>query len=330
MCVPTFHDQFLPSVHPLIPRPLLFGSALIFIGYATVHAFYVGSIPLRSSPDEPASHFGLFTLCVAMFLTGFGGSAGLSASVNAVAKSFSDKSRGSMTGAVLAGFGLSAFAFSTAGHLIFGGEAGGLLLLLAFGTGVPMFIASFLLRAVPPDSQEGYERVSSGDADVDGEERYNDEAEVPVDENEAFQGSASSTLERTRSSSLELTRSVSPAPRGRHHHVHFPSEEPDLRRTAIKHTRSSSHGSVSPLHIALTPRDLLVSTDFWLIFAILALLCGTGLMYINNAGTVALALARDGRLEYDRKAVSGWQAKQVGTVSVWNCAGRILGGQSRL
>lgn len=313
----------------LTPRPLLFGSAFVFIGYVTVHAFYVGSIPLRSNPDDPASHIGLFTLCLAMFLTGFGGSAGLSASVNAIAKSFSDKSRGSMTGAVLAGFGLSAFAFSTAGHLVFGGEAGGLLLLLAFGTGVPMFIASFLLRAVPPDSQAGYERIGSSEADAEhgAEDGYEDEAEILADENEAFQGSASTTLERTRSTSLELTRSISPAPRGRHHHVHFPTDEPDLRRSAIKHNRSSSHGSVSPLHIAMTPRDLIVSTDFWLIFAILALLCGTGLMYINNAGTVALALARGGQLEYDRKAVSGWQAKQVGTVSVWNCAGRILGGE---
>ena len=50
-------------------------------------------------------------------------------------------------------------------------------------------------------------------------------------------------------------------------------------------------------------------------------------MYINNVGTVALALARMGSLTYDKRSVSAWQAKQVATVSIWNAAGRILGGK---
>lgn len=51
-------------------------------------------------------------------------------------------------------------------------------------------------------------------------------------------------------------------------------------------------------------------------------------MYINNVGTVALALAREGLLLYDKRAVSAWQAKQVATISLWNASGRIIGGMS--
>jgi len=80
------------------------------------------------------------------------------------------------------------------------------------------------------------------------------------------------------------------------------------------------------MDIAYTPLQLLYMLDFQALFFILALLCGTGLMYINNVGTVALALAREGKMEYDVRAISSWQAKQVATVSIWNCAGRILGG----
>ena len=251
-----------------------------------------------------------------MFMTGAGGSAGLSASVNAAAKSFPDKTRASATGTVLAGFGLSAFAFSTVGHLIFKGDAGGLLLLLAIGTGLPMFVGSFVVRPVPPTREaDGYEPVASvPDIIVDDEEAY------PRDSIDSYRGA--------RSTSLELARSRSPATRGRpaHPHAIIPAELPSSA-TLPKTIRNSSLASLGPLAPTYTPLQLLSSTDCHILFVILALLCGTGLMYINNVGTVALALARNGSPLYDQRAVSAWQAKQVATVSVWNAAGRILGGQ---
>ncbi len=241
-----------------------------------------------------------------MFLTGTGGSAGLSSSVNAAAKSFTDLTRASATGTVLAGFGLSAFVFSIMGQSIFHGEAGGLLLLLSIGTSVPMLVGSFIIRPVPPKRvAEGYQRVSTT---MDP-----DNSEPPH-----------SPLELTRSRS----RSASPG-RGRsRHHTHFDSnvEERDPELAKPMGPRSESLASLSPTSISMSPLDLLASVDFYMLFVILALLCGTGLMYINNVGTVALALARNGQVEYDRRAVSRWQASQVAIVSIWNCSGRILGG----
>ena len=280
-------------------RPLLIGSLLTFSGYVLVRAFYTLIIPIRSAPNAPASSLRLTLLALCMFMTGAGGSAGLSASVNAAAKSFPDKTRASATGTVLAGFGLSAFIFSTIGHELFKGDAEGLLILLAIGTGSPMLLGSFFVRPVPPVREaEGYQPVTEA-------------PDIIFDDEEAYRRDSSDS----RSTSVDVDRSYSPHPQGRGH-------------LALSSTsKTARNTSISLLSTSFTPIQLITSTDFYILFVILALLCGTGLMYINNVGTVALALARNGSLTYDRRAVSAWQAKQVATISVWNAAGRILGGK---
>ncbi|WWD21864.1 hypothetical protein CI109_106352 [Kwoniella shandongensis] len=305
--------------------PLFLGGLCCLVGYFLVHSFYTRLIPIRPpySTSATPSNWRLSLLLFSMFLTGLGGSAGLTASVNAIAKSFPDKTRASATGAVLAGFGLSAFLFSSVGHWIWKGDAGGLLGLLAVGTGVPMIVGSLVIRPVPPEGEgvEGYERV--------GQEEEGGPIGVTIQEAEEYGETLSPVM--SRSSSLELSRSRSPMSRGRHPHphahAHFPTDLPPAKvSTSGSHIRSQSLSSLPPTLLSHTPLDLFRALDFWLLFIILALLCGTGLMYINNAGTVALALAREGQRKYDKEVVSGWQAKQVGLVSIWNCLGRILGG----
>ncbi|WVQ97537.1 hypothetical protein IAU59_004651 [Kwoniella sp. CBS 9459] len=345
---------------------LLLGGLCCLIGYSTVHAFYVGTFSLRapsasydpSNPDSDTdtdtspTQFRLFFLLFAMFLTGCGGASGLTSGVNATAKSFPDATRASATGTVLAGFGLSAFLFSSLGQVFFRGDAGGLLALLAGGTGIPMLIGAIYISPVPPGDQEEqrrniatYERIQNHD-DNEGEgEGYGDshghghvsQVEILIQEAGEYEIDDGDGV-MSRSNSLELTRSRSPLPRGRHHphrhegvHAHFPDTLPASsphRHQASKpsHARSSSLASLPPTLIAHTPFDLFRSLDFWILFVVLALLCGVGLMYINNAGTVALALGRQGQRVYDKQRVTGWQAKQVGLVSIWNCAGRIIGG----
>ena len=276
-----------------------------------MHAFYAWPLPIHA--DTP---IGTTLLAFGMFLTGTGGAAGNTAGMNTVAKSFTDKTRASATGLVLAGFGLSAFLYSSIGHTLFKGDAGGLLLLLSLGTSIPVIIASFVVRPVPPThdtSKEGYEPLA------------HDEEGLSV---------------HSRTNSLELTRSRSPVPRGRHAHphahAHFElSEEEEGSEhqrsgssTPYKpsHTRSSSLASLGPTAIADSPLQVMRKLDFWQLAFVLATLCGAGLMYINNVGSVALALARGGQMQYDQRVVGGWQAKQVATLSVWNCSGRIIGG----
>ncbi|OCF33961.1 hypothetical protein I316_04307 [Kwoniella heveanensis BCC8398] len=346
---------------------LFLGGLCCLIGYSSVHAFYVGTFSLRApsnpsnpsdaEPDAGPTQIRLFFLLFAMFLTGCGGSSGLTSGVNATAKSFPDSTRASATGTVLAGFGLSAFLFSSLGHLVYKGDAGGLLALLAGGTGIPMLIGSTYIRPVPPHDQDEhrrsistYERINNDDDDgPDGFQGdthghghgHANQVEILIQEAGEYEIDDGDGV-MSRSNSLELTRSRSPLPRGRHHqsqrndiHAHFSDALPATSHShphshsgngKSSHARSSSLASLPPTLLAHTPFDLFRSLDFWILFVVLALLCGVGLMYINNAGTVALALGREGQRVYDKERVSGWQAKQVGLVSIWNCAGRIIGG----
>jgi hypothetical protein len=270
---------------------------LVFTGYSLVRAFYLQHLPIRPNPDADPSTLGMAFLCFSMFLSGCGGAAGLTAAVNAVAKSFPDKTRATASGVVLAGFGLSAFTFSTIGHMLFSGDAGGLLLLLALGCSAPMLLGSLIIKEVSPKMEEGYERVADG-------------PEIIFDEDNDDE------LYQTRPNSIELSRSRSPAPHPRHPYNHTPIPK---RRVSSLPVSTSSSPDFSPMQLITNP-------DFHALCAVLAICCGTGLMYINNVGTVALALGRQGSLEYDAKAISAWQAKQVATISIYNCSGRVIAG----
>ncbi|GLB43770.1 putative nodulin-like [Lyophyllum shimeji] len=70
--------------------------------------------------------------------------------------------------------------------------------------------------------------------------------------------------------------------------------------------------------------ELFASTDFWLLFTMLALLVGTGFVYTNNVGTMSQALYARSAVEYDPVEAARWQATQVSTFSLLNFAGRIL------
>lgn len=268
-----------------------------------------------------------------MYLTGAGGSAGLSSAVNTTAKSFPDTTRASATGAVLAGFGLSAFLFSTLGHVVYPGDAAGLLGLLAVGTGLPMLAGSWFIRPVPPRDVKGYQ-VLEQTATAEGEDGYDSDhahTQRRVDIPEIIitgETRASVDMFRVRSNNsveLEQGRSRSMHQHRALHDLGEGGEEDDYDREmalAKEAARDDDEGrSYHPMELACHP-------PFLALALVLGLLCGTGLMYINNVGLVVLALAREGRVEYDAEKVGGWQAKMVGLVSIWNCSGRILGGAS--
>jgi hypothetical protein len=269
-----------------------------------------------------------------MYLTGSGGSAGMTCGVNATAKSFPDATRATATGSVLAGFGLSAFLFSSLGHLVYPGDAAGLLGLLAFGTSIPMLLGSWIIRPVPPRSEQGYQALhqtgaESGEGDIEYAHvrRRPDIPEIII----TGETRASVDMYRVRSNaSVELGNS-----RGslhQHRAMHDPGEsgedvDEDEYEREMALAKAMAHDRDEDENRSYHPMELACHLPFLALALVLGLLCGTGLMYINNVGTVVLALGRDGRVEYDAEQVGGWQAKMVGLVSIWNCLGRILGGE---
>ncbi|KIJ05559.1 hypothetical protein PAXINDRAFT_93298, partial [Paxillus involutus ATCC 200175] len=71
-------------------------------------------------------------------------------------------------------------------------------------------------------------------------------------------------------------------------------------------------------------KQLWLTPDFYLIVTIMAICSGTGIMYINNVGSISQALYAKANPIYDDLEASKWQAAQVSTVSIGNFAGRIL------
>ncbi|KIM42690.1 hypothetical protein M413DRAFT_70185 [Hebeloma cylindrosporum] len=71
-------------------------------------------------------------------------------------------------------------------------------------------------------------------------------------------------------------------------------------------------------------KKLWQSGDFWLLFSILSMLSGTGLMYINNVGSMSQALYAYKNPNYNEVEASGWQATQVSAISLMNFLGRIF------
>ncbi|KIJ58855.1 hypothetical protein HYDPIDRAFT_101889 [Hydnomerulius pinastri MD-312] len=71
-------------------------------------------------------------------------------------------------------------------------------------------------------------------------------------------------------------------------------------------------------------KQLWLTPDFYLIFTIMGICSGTGIMYINNVGSISQALYAKANPIYDDLEASKWQAAQVSTVSIGNFAGRIL------
>lgn len=144
----------------------------------------------------------------------------------------------------------------------------------------------------------------------------------------------------------------------------FKSNEGDEEEQTL--TKVASRVSVVPSVAGgddgegMTGMRLMKELDFWILAAIVSCLSGTGLMCelsrmfsssppsflsfarlptkvffssissalpgINNCGLSTLALVTKGNPVYDPEMLSKLQATQVSTISVWNCAGRILFG----
>ncbi|KZO93801.1 MFS general substrate transporter [Calocera viscosa TUFC12733] len=316
--------------------PLLVASGLLISGYMGIRMAFDGVLILRGGWE-------LGMLALFGFCTGSGGNAGLTGAVNATAKSFHDRTRATATSVVLSGFGLSAFVFSTLAATLFPGQTSAFLLTVALGTSLAMLIGWLTVRAVPPhhealadpafphththvhaaeeaafdpmhsSSESGTEEEPLEELD----EAYEDEAEPT-----STSGLLGTTIVRERNPSFELSppRSASPAIGEAHRRL-------SSNRRRVSSGRRTELVKPPEMAVDIHGSQLLLNIDFWMLFVILSCLSGTGLMWINNVGSVAQALWRYNHPE-DPDGFAKLQAAQVSIVSIFNCLGRILIGVS--
>ncbi|KAG8220377.1 major facilitator superfamily domain-containing protein [Butyriboletus roseoflavus] len=294
------------------PRiPLIGASICLFVGYLGIKQMYDDGI--GNDATVSVLHFALLVTCG--FMTGLGGNAGLGAAINTTAKSFPSSARATTTGLVLSGFGLSAFWFSLLAHTLFPGNISAFLLILALGTAIPMLIGLFIVKPVPlpPTSLnaqdettiEGYDPIPSGDTVV-----FMEESQLASD------------------SEVDAEVDVDSVPLLSHEQEQSSYQVPVLPSAVKSNLPVSLHHEISVGDKDGLPdihgKGLWLTPDFYLIFTIMGICSGTGLMYINNVGSISQALYAKAHTVYDDVEASKWQATQVSILSLGNFAGRVL------
>ncbi|KJA16098.1 hypothetical protein HYPSUDRAFT_47749 [Hypholoma sublateritium FD-334 SS-4] len=302
------------------PRILLVCSFLFLLGgYSGMRYLYDTGLP------ADVEHLSIIAFCALVlfsYLTGAGGNGGLVSSVNSTAKTFPDKARASTTGLVISGFGLSAFFFSSISHLLFAGNTSAFLLVLALGTSCPMIIGWFLVRPIPLPDEEGYEVVQpEEDPDAITTALIPSSSHTNLLAHDFVEPAHPRYIHRGDNSEQEDndTREVELSPP----HLGVPGQGgPEMSNWLRSLSRGAAiaHDTTPNLH----GKKLWVSGDFWLLFSILSMLSGTGLMYINNVGSMSQALYAHNNAHYDEIEASGWQATQVSAISLMNFSGRIF------
>ncbi|KAJ6473175.1 major facilitator superfamily domain-containing protein [Mycena sanguinolenta] len=299
-----FWGRIVDSRGPRIP--LAFAFVFLFFGYIGIRHFY--DVGTEGGSTLSSFSFGLLIAC--SFMTGTGGNASFTGAVNSTAKSFPDKARATTTGIVLSGFGLSAFFFSTVAHILFPGNTSSFLLLLSLGTALTTIIGLFFVRSIPLTASGGSDHavdtvVAEAEATIFN---HGNESHTPLlDEDTAPSSPTEEYVSAARG--IELS----------------PPRSPSARR-ATSHSRSRSRSKEQDTLAGpnIHGRALWINPDFWLLFAILSMLSGTGLMYINNVGSMSQALYAQAHPVFDEVEASKWQATQVSTISIMNFAGRIV------
>ena len=185
--------------------------------------------------------------------------------------------RGSTTGLVISGYGLSPFLFTTVSHFFFPDNTSAFLLLLALGTSLPMIMGFFLVRPIPlpvqdnSDIEEGrdhdyMEAISSA---LDSHTHGSSSRTPLLDHDEfAMQGSRSATVIRTGIKSARIDGENFAlddipirSPNG------VPTTSPSSSSSQSRRPNTTREVAILNLH----GRQLWTSIDFWLLFTILAI-----------------------------------------------------------
>lgn len=285
-------------------------------------ALAVGYFPLRSAYIQGPGSYSVGMLCFLLFLTGVGSNSAFSAALKVCATNW-PQHRGTATAFPLSAFGLSALFFTTVSGIAFPDSTGDYLLLLAVGTFCLVFVGMIFLKIIRPESQyeavpggerPGFSRkdsnhmrrtkgTHSGDASkgtIDGE---NAGKQTPF-LNPSFYFSLLTYL---YPGNTDETSSLVSSASG-------PGDIPDS--TPHAHTQTEE----------ITGLALLQSPKFWQLFIMLGLLCGVGLMTINNIGNNARSLWH----HYDDSAshdfIQKRQLMHVSILSFFSFAGRLSSG----
>jgi MFS family permease len=280
-----------------------------------------GYFPLHKAYEASGEGYSVALLCFCCFLTGVGSCSAFSASIKTCATNW-PRHRGTATAFPLSGFGLSAFLFTFVGGIAFPDDTAGLLLLLAAGTFCMVFVGMLFLRiipatspyeAVPEEERPGYKRNDSNPLRRSRSQhaRHNSNNSAKADNGKTMECTACLCSANTNSENADETSSLVSSPTS--------SCPGDIADRKPHHSHAAHHPDITGFALVKTPK-------FWQLFVMLGLLCGVGLMSINNIGNVAKALWYHYDDSVSRDFVQKRQLMHVGIISFCSFLGRLISG----
>lgn len=280
----------------------------VFMGCICLSAGY---FPLKSAYDNGPGSMSVPLLCFFGLLTGMGGCTAFSAAIKASASNW-PQHRGTATAFPLSAFGLSAFFYTSLAALLFNGDTSGMLQLLAFGTTAMTAFGMIFLRIVPA--------VPGDEAGAYGVVPEDDQASAKRDDSVGESTKLHRTTPRSSHSRPGSKGSIDPASEVSSLMGSADEDEPG---DIVPESKNPFHAHGRP---EITGWALLRSPKFWQLFIMLSLLCGVGLMTINNIGNNAKALWH----HYDDSASKDFilkrQLTHVSILSFCSFLGRLASG----
>lgn len=292
-----------------------------------------GGLALAAHSAQSAGTLLLILLLALHALSGVANAGAFGAGMNALARSASAEMRSTALGVALAGYALSASAYSGLSNIL-RLTTTQYLALVALGSAASFAIGGAGGVAIVPPHPGSYSQRTlhaplTSQASFEGAEwgPYTHENGVHMaeyaDHNEPERlGSGSDNNTRLN----RLSHQTGRAPESAEPLLHPPSFDDNERDVAAAHSLSGW---------------VMVRThEFGLLFAIMVCVAGSGLLLINNVGTITQTLWRHGQQQYarrtrstnistdtgDAEALRLWQGRQVIAISLGNALGRFATG----
>lgn len=276
------------------------GSALISTGYAGAYLIAKGILP---------GHYLYMSLC--FFIMGQGSSATYTASLATNVKNFPAKHRGIVTGAMVAAFGFSAAVFSIAFRSIFDGNVLNFFIFMAAcGLCIPLVGVLFMTYRWVPEDQHIKEQLREA-GHAEGKSLLQPEGDkiTPLHKGEVSYGGTEYVQ--------EVTDAETPTPRDI-------QNNDDIAQSAVSATSEflseedikQEMDKMVLTHPDSSPFRMVFSLDFALLILGYFPAVGSGLLIINNLGSIVISYGGQ----------DGDQNVPIIVLSLCNCAGRILFG----
>ncbi|KAG6296488.1 hypothetical protein E4U45_005734 [Claviceps purpurea] len=300
------------------PRPfVLIGAVLLVAGYFPLHMAYNDGAPNS-----------VVALCFFSFLTGLGSCMSFAAAVKTSALNWPFH-RGTATAFPLAAFGLSAFFFSSLGALLFPGDPNGFLKLLSCGTFSLICMGFLFLRVYPQPryhaviDPNGHLPSSSNQCRVSQDCSPGLGRHSPLDP-------GTSSLASVVTPILPFLIHSGPLSSNRPINCETVDEFSELiSPTVTEHGADMIANNVDTdrsLHLDIRGLKLLRNPSFWLLFTIMAILSGVGLMTINNIGNDVNVLWKHHDQSVTEDVLIHYQQMHVSILSLCSFGGRLLSG----